>query len=102
MKINKTKLGSTIKEVRKNLRITQKELAEKTGLSINYLSLLENGKRGIGMDHLNDLAEVFGIPACLFIILASDAPDKTNKDSNHLFKQIQILTQQAINLYVSC
>ena len=102
MNIDKLKLGHAIKEIRTGLKITQKHLSKKSGLTINYLSLLENGKRGIGMDHLNKLADIFGIPTLLIIALASDYPDKKNKDANRLLNQIQIITQQAIALYLSC
>ncbi len=102
MRIDKSKLGCAIKKIRGDLKITQKELAEKSGLTINYLSLLENGKRGIGLERLSDLAEIFGIPTSLILVLASDAPDKKNKDANRLLNQIQIITQQAIALYISC
>lgn len=102
MRIDRTKLGRTIKAIRSDLKITQKELAEKSGLTINYISLLENGKRGIGFGRLNDLAEIFGIPAELLIILASNGHHTKNKEAKRLLQQIQLITRQAIDLYVSC
>jgi len=55
-------IGQRIREVRKELGLSQEELAEKTGLNRSYLSLVENGRssptfefiervsRGLGMD----------------------------------------------------
>ncbi len=101
MKIDKKKLGSTIKKIRSDLKITQKELATKVGFTENYLSLLENGKRGIGFDKLNDVAKVFSVPAQLLVVLASDASNKTDKDADRLLQQIQNLSRQAITLHIS-
>ena len=43
-KYNK-QIGSKIKTLREEQGISQAELAEKSGISTTYLSLLENGKR---------------------------------------------------------
>jgi transcriptional regulator with XRE-family HTH domain len=101
MKINKSKIGFVIKKIRSDLKITQKELAKRTCLTINYLSLLENGKRGIGFDKLNDLAEVFGVPAHLLVVLAADVTGKADEDAGRLLRQIQKLSRQAISLHTS-
>lgn len=101
MKYNKSKLGRVIKEIRLAQKMTQKELAERVGLTVNYLSLLENGKRGIGMDGLSDLSGVFGIPPELLVMLAADGYDKTDEDASRLLEQIQRLTRQAIALYTA-
>lgn len=37
------KLGSRIKELRKALRLTQRELADQVGIDFTYLSKIENG-----------------------------------------------------------
>lgn len=101
MRVNKSKIACVIKEIRSGLNITQRELAEKSGLTINYLSLLENGKRGIGLERLNDVAKALGVPAELVILLASDVRDKKNKDADRLLRQLQRITHQAIGLYIS-
>lgn len=36
-----------IKELRKNLKLTIKELSVKSGVAIGYLSTLENDKKGV-------------------------------------------------------
>jgi transcriptional regulator with XRE-family HTH domain len=101
MEINKYKIGPVIKEIRTARKITQKELHYKSGLSINYLSLLENGKRGIGFDKLNKLAIILGIPAHLFVILATEIPTKKCGLKSRFLKNIQELSRLAITLYSS-
>ena len=75
MKISKTQLGEAVREIRKHRGLTQKEVAARTGMTINYLSLLENGKRGIRMRRLNDLAELFEMPVSSLLALAQSPDD---------------------------
>lgn len=53
-------IGERIKEVRESLRMTQDELAEKTGLSKGFISDLENNKRGISSENLLRIANALG------------------------------------------
>ncbi len=81
--------------------MTQQNVAERTGLTVNYLSLLENGKRGIGLESLNELASVFGVHAGLLTMAASEAPRSQDKEANLLVKKIQELAYEAIRLYIA-
>ncbi len=101
VKIDKLKLGPVIQEIRTTLGISREALCEKSGLSASYLSLLENGKRGIGMDHLNQIAEILGVPASLFVVLASEVSDDKNNLEGRFLGTLQELTQQAIKFHVS-
>ncbi|HEY9644695.1 MAG TPA: helix-turn-helix transcriptional regulator [Coleofasciculaceae cyanobacterium] len=54
-----------IKEARKHRQMTQKELADKTGLSIAYISNLENPEidsSGVSLKVLARIAEALGCP----------------------------------------
>lgn len=53
-------IGERIKEVRESQRLTQDELAAKTGLSKGFLSDLENNKRGISSENLLRVAGALG------------------------------------------
>lgn len=50
-----------IKEFRKAKKLTQKQLAEKVGISRNFLSEIENGKWDIGLDLLIKISKVLGV-----------------------------------------
>jgi transcriptional regulator with XRE-family HTH domain len=69
MLIDRKKLGRAIADIRKRSGLKQKEVAERTGLTVNYLSLVENGERGVSLETLNRLAETFGIPAECLVFL---------------------------------
>ncbi|WNS75169.1 cupin domain-containing protein [Bacillus sp. DTU_2020_1000418_1_SI_GHA_SEK_038] len=50
-------LGSKIKELRKDKRLTLKQIAEKTNLSISFLSQLEHGKTSATLESLKKISE---------------------------------------------
>jgi y4mF family transcriptional regulator len=54
-------LGTTIKNRRKELRITQPHLAELANVSTNTLYKLERGQGNPSLEVLNKLAEVLGM-----------------------------------------
>ncbi len=58
-------LGETIKNRRKELKITQPHLAELANVSINTLYKIERGQGNPSFDVLNKLAEVLGMELTL-------------------------------------
>ncbi|MEM6972761.1 MAG: short-chain fatty acyl-CoA regulator family protein [Pseudomonadota bacterium] len=54
-------VGARIRARRKNMGLTQAELARRIGISHSYLNLIERNKRGIGGKLLNTVAEELGI-----------------------------------------
>ncbi len=53
------KTGKTLKKARKNLELTQAQVAEKIGISSNYYSMIERGKReNPGSKILKEIARV--------------------------------------------
>jgi predicted transcriptional regulator/transcriptional regulator with XRE-family HTH domain len=57
-----TLLGTRIRENRKALQLSQKDLAQAAGLSASYLNLIEHNKRGIAGKTLNAIARALQIP----------------------------------------
>jgi DNA-binding XRE family transcriptional regulator len=54
-------LGDAVRTQRKRMKMTQEKLAEKTGLSVVFLSLLENGHRTVSVDALLRIAKALGV-----------------------------------------
>ncbi len=50
--------GDRIREIREAKRLTQDQLAEKTGISKGFLSDVENGKRNVSSEYLLRIANV--------------------------------------------
>ena len=55
------KIGKQIKERRKLLRITQPDLAEMAGISINTLYKIERGQANPTIQIVNKIAEILGM-----------------------------------------
>jgi len=54
-------LGNRIRQLRKNLKLTQSGLADKAGLSTNFIALLEKGKRSASVDTLFRISRVLKV-----------------------------------------
>ena len=60
-KTNLKILGECIRELRKSKNLTQFELAEKIGLSTNFIGMVERGERNTTVDKIFKLADAFNI-----------------------------------------
>jgi y4mF family transcriptional regulator len=56
----KTSISQFIKEKRKNLKITQEELAFKAGVGLRFVRELEQGKTTLKLDKVNQVLDLFG------------------------------------------
>jgi transcriptional regulator with XRE-family HTH domain len=52
--------GDRIREIRETKKLTQDQLAEKSGISKSFLSEVENGKRNVSSEYLLRIANVLG------------------------------------------
>lgn len=59
-KYMKTRLIEFVKERRKLLGLTQKELAEKAGVGLRFIRDLEQGKESLRLDKVNQVLKLFG------------------------------------------
>ena len=66
-KLNKV-IGSRIKELRINKKMTLKELSEKTDLSTGFLSQLERGLTSVATDSLLNIAEALEVDLSYFLL----------------------------------
>jgi len=55
-------LGQKIREERKKLSLTQEELAEKAGITANFLGHIERGTKKARLDTIEKLASALEIP----------------------------------------
>ncbi len=73
--LNKT-IGSKIKEIRNEKKMTLKELSEKTSLSTGFLSQLERGLTSIDTDSLLNIAETLEVELSYFLLATSNRKDR--------------------------
>jgi len=58
-------VGKSIKERRKALRVTQPQLAELAGVSVNTLYKIEKGQANPTLKTLTKIADTLGMEVCL-------------------------------------
>src|SRR5260370_9167761 len=58
----KTILGRFVRKLREQARLTQEQLARKTGITYQYLSGLENGRENFSIDILDSLGTALECP----------------------------------------
>ena len=58
MKLDYKRIGARIKERRKNIKISQAQLAEKVDLSTKYISQIERGVRHLSLDAIANISIV--------------------------------------------
>jgi transcriptional regulator with XRE-family HTH domain len=61
-------LGQATKMMRTASGLRQKEIASRLGVTANYVSLVENGKREPSVSFLRALAHVLNVPIGLFFL----------------------------------
>jgi y4mF family transcriptional regulator len=53
-------IASFIKEKRKQLKLTQPDLAERAGVGLRFVRELEQGKQSVRLDKVNQVLDLFG------------------------------------------
>lgn len=87
----KLEIGQRIQKRRKQLRFTQEQLAELSGLSQNFIALVENGNCGLGDESIMGLSK--GLQVSSDYILFGTVNDR---DHNRLAEMIQPLSEQEL------
>lgn len=59
--MNRKEIAAAIKERRRLLRMSQKQLAEKVGTEYQRIAEIENGKTNVSIDRLVEIAEAIGL-----------------------------------------
>lgn len=67
----KEKFGKIVKKLRKKKGMTQEDLAHKTGISVDFLSLVERGKNAPSFETLEKLAGALEVKVRDFFIFES-------------------------------
>lgn len=97
------KLGQNIKKLRKELGFTQEKLSESTGLSPNFICLLESGKRKPSLETIYKLSVALNVPMHkLFYFADTTKINEKNKESydkklNNLLSDLTINDKLFLN-----
>jgi y4mF family transcriptional regulator len=82
---NPTYLAAFIKDLRKRLRLTQEELAERAGVGLRFIRDLEQGKTTLRMDKVNQVLALGG-----YSLVPSRENDPYDIYRNHINKPVKI------------
>jgi y4mF family transcriptional regulator len=78
----KTSLAEFVKEKRKQLKLTQPELAEKAGVGLRFLRELESGKESVRLDKVNQVLALFGASVGVKLITNYESDNYDPKQRN--------------------
>lgn len=90
--------GNALKMCRTQKRVSKTKLAKLSGLSISYLTLLEQGKRDPNLSTIEKICGSLNIPISIFIFLACDK----NEIDNISHELAKMLSLTALQLIESC
>lgn len=68
-------VGITLKNLRKERKLTLKELAAQTEVSISFLSQVERGKSSVTLESLKKIADALGVNPSVFFAKDDDLKD---------------------------
>ncbi len=92
-------LGEIFKEYRLKSKLTQEKIAEKLGISVKYISRIENGTGGVKVETLVNYMNILGIsPNVIFEKLIVN---KSLKSQIELSKKASELSNEKIDFIVS-
>jgi len=86
-------IGRNIKVFRTNAGLKQKELADKLGKQVQYLSAIENDKREPSLSLLRQIADALDVPASNLLW-----EDEAADEGNRVGKLQKLLMELAIGL----
>ena len=73
-------LGTAIKTCRVRRKMTQQFLADSAGISVGYLSMLENNRRDPCLSVVEHIAASLGLPLLMLFFLAADQSELQGAD----------------------
>lgn len=58
-----TRFANNVRRLREKKKFSQKALADKVGISVSYVSMLERGQRSPPLETIEKMAKALGVPA---------------------------------------
>ncbi len=94
MSFDKKKIGAKIAELRKDRKLTQEQLAEKVGITVQYLGSIERGKANTTLNRLDKIADVLGCESTdlIFSTTALDAIAVSISDDDPKMEEVLLET----------
>ena len=81
-------IGITLKSLRKERKMTLKELAEQTDVSISFLSQVERGKSSVTLESLRKIADALKVDPSLFFANETEEIDWATRLERFYYKDL--------------
>lgn len=92
-------LSNRVKEVRKAYNLTQEEFSEKLGVTPNYISMVERGKRKLSQKVVKRIVELFPEERVEYLIGLDDYRTKVEAALMPAAKNVVSICHEAIQTY---
>ncbi|MBI5627593.1 MAG: helix-turn-helix transcriptional regulator [Candidatus Rokubacteria bacterium] len=83
-------MGQRIRQLRQSEGLKQDELAQQSGISVSFISMIERGDRSPALETLCDLAEALGVPPHELLV----PPDAARAPNDPMLKPIADLVRK--------
>ena len=88
-------VGITLKSLRKERKLTLKDLAAETGVSISFLSQVERGKSSVTLESLKKIADALGVNPSVFFAKDDVQDDLSIRQERFFYKDLSHGVQDA-------
>lgn len=91
-------IGNVLKLIRTHRGVSQGEMATHLGITQNFLSQVENGKKDVSIGKLREFSEKLGISNEILLIAGCDTPAELDGDDKATFLNMKKSAMQIILL----
>lgn len=88
----KSIVGDNIRKLRRERGWTQVFVAESLGVTAPFLTMIESGQRGMSIDFIESISELFDVPPA--VLFANEEPEKSKKENKKLENLKKRLTKK--------
>lgn len=95
------KLGDVIASIRRKKRIGQKDMAIQLGISVSYLSQIENNSRMASSKLLNKISDVLGVPVSALLFEALQPSAIADEEKRRLYLQAKSVMDEMLSILLT-
>jgi transcriptional regulator with XRE-family HTH domain len=90
--MNYVSMGTTIRILRRSLKWNLKTLGDRAGISVSFLSLIEDDKRSPSLESVGKIATAMGVPPEVILLPAKEGKGLSCKDQ-HVTNMIKLVRE---------
>lgn len=88
-------IGHILKKLRKERKLTLKDLAEQTGVSISFLSQVERGKSSVTLESLRKIADALNVDPSVFFSESEEQGERVERLEPFYYKDLSAGIKEA-------